>query len=101
MSDDLKAIREIPGCGEHRMAQDGIENWRCFNCWGLLRNGIARACLEAAVPELMRDRERLEKLLHWFDMMDDFEGSGLRDWDDHDDARRAIDEAPLQWERQP
>lgn len=51
------------------------------------------ADLEAANARLEQDKERLDWLLEWFSFNDDWENSGVRDWDDLVDARIAIDAA--------
>lgn len=39
------------------------------------------------------DSEILDWLINWFSFNDTFEGSGVRDWNDNNDARRAISKA--------
>jgi hypothetical protein len=51
------------------------------------------ASLSAENRAMREDTERLDFLIRWFDHHDDFEGSGVRDWDDNTDARAAIDAA--------
>jgi hypothetical protein len=43
--------------------------------------------------EHVRDKERLTFLIRWLGMNDTLEGLGIRDWDDDNDAREAIDAA--------
>ena len=43
--------------------------------------------------QIQQESRRLDFLIDWLGFHDDLEGSGIRDWEDNDDARKAIDEA--------
>ena len=43
--------------------------------------------------QIQQESRRLDFLIYWLGFHDDLEGSGIRDWEDNDDARKAIDEA--------
>lgn len=69
-------------CPDHR---DKQADKHCLAC------EIER--LEKELAEARKDTARLDWLFDWFGMHDDFEGSGVRDWNDNADARQAIDAA--------
>jgi len=44
------------------------------------------------LTKLTADSRRLDKLIEWLGLRDDFSESGCRDWEAAEDARKALDE---------
>lgn len=61
--------------------------WTCDHHEG------ANGCDRPAASPTPTDTDRLDLLIEWLGHHDDLEGSGIRDWDDRADARKAIDAA--------